>query len=97
MTNMLTVIVVDSSMDSLMVILLEGLTVKKTDKLTTLSTASKVLGVPRSTLVYHLMSGHIRRYEYGPVTLIDVDQADEALTFAGYWDRQHRAERLAVV
>ena len=59
--------------------------------LTSVASAARELEVPRSTLNYRILLGDVRKHIYGPFTLIDVEEAREALRLAGYQPRQRQA------
>jgi hypothetical protein len=64
---------------------------KFVDSLTTLSAASRDLGVPRSTLTYWTLTGWIRKYQFGPVALVDKAQVQTVIASKGYESRKQAA------
>ncbi len=61
-----------------------------------LSSASRFLGIPASTLKYHTLVGNITRHDYGQFWLIDVEEAREVFTNMGYKPRKPKGVRVPV-
>jgi hypothetical protein len=55
-----------------------------------LMSASRYLDVPASTLKYRVLTGDIPKHDYGPVWLVDVEEARSVLEGIGYYKRRRR-------
>ncbi len=56
--------------------------------LLTLASAARYLGIPRSTLKYRTLTGDIKKHTFGPLWLIDADEAKMVMDNIGYKPRK---------
>ncbi len=64
------------------------MTKKLSPSLLRLSSASRVLNIPASTLKYHTLVGNIKRHDYGQFWLLDVEEVREVFSHMGYKPRK---------
>jgi len=72
------------------------MTRKLSPTLLRLANASRVLGIPASTLKYHTLVGNITRHDYGQFWLLDVDECREVFTNMRYRPRGQKGVREPV-
>ncbi len=61
-----------------------------------LMSASRYLDVPASTLKYRVLTGDITKHDYGPMWLVDVEEARSVLEGIGYYKRRRKDSKEPV-